>query len=93
MLAPSARALVLIDDPERAWEGLSPAGLDATHVLTAGEAPVAALAAEALTVREIAVHVGLSPNTVKTHLKAIYGKLGVTGQAGDIRQVMARHRL
>jgi DNA-binding CsgD family transcriptional regulator len=52
---------------------------------------VAALAGQALPVVTIARGLDVSPNTAKTHLKAVYGKLGVRSQAELVRLLMSRH--
>jgi len=54
--------------------------------LTASELRVARLAASAVTNREIAQKLFVSPKTIETHLSHAYAKLGLTGQG-------ARHRL
>lgn len=89
-LAPRAGALVLIDDPEAGLAALSPQHLAEAYELTPAEARVAALAGQALSVAGIARRAGVSSNTVKTHLKAIYGKLGIHSQAELVRILMAR---
>jgi DNA-binding NarL/FixJ family response regulator len=50
--------------------------------LTATEQRVAEVAAEGLKVREIAQICGITPGTVKTHLKRIYDKKGVGDRRG-----------
>jgi DNA-binding CsgD family transcriptional regulator len=79
-----ARAMVQIVDPVasidaqverlRIAAGLSPA-----------EARVAALIGSGLSVSEAAATLGLSPNTVKTHLARCYDKVGVRSQAALAR--------
>ena len=54
--------------------------------LTASELRVARLAASAVTSKEIAQKLFVSPKTIETHLSHAYAKLGLTGQG-------ARHRL
>ena len=49
--------------------------------LTERETEVLALLRGSLLTREIAAELGLSPNTVKTHIRAIYRKLGVCTRA------------
>lgn len=60
----------------------TPAALD---TLTERERAIAQLLDSELSQREIADHLYLSANTVKTHLKSIYRKLGVTSRVGAIR--------
>jgi DNA-binding CsgD family transcriptional regulator/PAS domain-containing protein len=91
-LAPRARTLVLVDDPEAGLAPLTPERLADVFSLRAAEARIAVLAAQALPVAEIADRSGRSANTVKTHLKAIYAKLDVRSQAELVRSVMARTR-
>jgi LuxR family maltose regulon positive regulatory protein len=49
--------------------------------LTERENQIAILAAEGLTNREIGEHLYISPNTVKTQLKNVFDKLGITSRA------------
>lgn len=53
--------------------------------LTDAELRVAALAAEGLTNQAIADRLFLSPHTVNTHLRHIFGKLGINSRLGLIR--------
>jgi DNA-binding CsgD family transcriptional regulator len=50
--------------------------------LTRREQEVLKVAAEGLTAREIARHLGVRERTVTTHLGRIYGKLGVNSRVG-----------
>lgn len=52
--------------------------------LTERETEVLALLRGSLLTREIAAELGLSPNTIKTHIRAIYRKLGVSSRAAAI---------
>jgi DNA-binding CsgD family transcriptional regulator len=45
--------------------------------LSPRELQIAQMAANGLSSKEIAAHIGLSPHTVRNHLKRIYAKLGV----------------
>jgi DNA-binding CsgD family transcriptional regulator len=53
--------------------------------LTDAELRVASLAAEGLTNQAIADRLFLSPHTVNTHLRHIFGKLGINSRLGLIR--------
>ena len=50
------------------------------------------IAAQDLTAREIARHLGVRERTVTTHLGRIYGKLGVNSRVGAVIEA-ARSRL
>jgi LuxR family transcriptional regulator len=52
--------------------------------LTRREQEVLKVAAEGLTAREIAHHLGVRERTVTTHLGRIYGKLGVNSRVGAV---------
>jgi DNA-binding NarL/FixJ family response regulator len=56
-------------------------GTVAPTALTAREAQILALLAEGLVNKEIAARLGISRHTVKTHLAALFHKLGVTTRA------------
>jgi DNA-binding CsgD family transcriptional regulator len=60
--------------------------------LTPAESRVACLAAEGLTVEEMADRLGVQPNTLKTHLKAIYIKTRVASRAQLAKLVHAMAR-
>lgn len=59
-------------------------------VLTAREREVLRLVAEGRSAPEIAQRIHLSPATVKSHLQAIYGKLGVAERAAAVAAAMRR---
>jgi DNA-binding CsgD family transcriptional regulator/PAS domain-containing protein len=75
-----AALLMLIIDPARRTGPPLPMLMDA-YWLTPAEAKVAATASSGLTIPEVAAQLGLSPNTVKTHLRRVFGKTGTNGQA------------
>ena len=60
--------------------------------LTPAELRVAAYAAEAASTREIAACLGLSENTVKTHLKSVYLKTQTSSRAELVRLVLRSAR-
>lgn len=64
---------------------------DATREsLTLREREVLALLAEGFSNRVMADQLGISEHTVKFHVAAIYGKLGVSGRAAAVRRALAR---
>ena len=79
-----ARILVLIIDPS--VQSLANAAVvQAAFGLTSAEARVAMLIGSGLGGPETAAMLGISPGTVKTHLKRCFDKLGVHSQVGLAR--------
>jgi DNA-binding CsgD family transcriptional regulator len=78
-LTDAARLLVLVIDPG-ARNVAAAAALQAAFDLTAAEARVATLIGSGLSVPQAAQVLGVSPNTVKTHLARCFEKLGVRSQ-------------
>jgi DNA-binding CsgD family transcriptional regulator len=81
-----ATVALFIHDPERS----EPAVADVIAQgmgLTAAEAAVAARLWEGDSVAEAAAELGISPNTVKTHLKAIFDKADVDRQPALVRKI------
>jgi DNA-binding CsgD family transcriptional regulator len=83
-LAPRAQVVIVIEVPERHGDPRAE-DLAAAFGLSAAVAPVAALAAAAVSTGHIAERLGLSENTVKTHLKAVYQKAGAGSRAAFVR--------
>ena len=63
---------------------------DGTPALTGREQEVLQLIAEGLTAPEIGRRIHLSPATVKTHLRTLYEKLGVSDRAAAVAEGMRR---
>jgi DNA-binding CsgD family transcriptional regulator len=59
--------------------------------LTAREMEVLRLVAQGLTDVQVAQHLVISPHTVNTHLKSIYGKLHVTSRSAATRYAIEHH--
>jgi predicted ATPase/class 3 adenylate cyclase/DNA-binding CsgD family transcriptional regulator len=59
--------------------------------LTAREVEVLRLLAQGLTDAQIAEHLIISPRTVNTHLKAIYGKIQVSSRSAATRYALEQH--
>jgi DNA-binding CsgD family transcriptional regulator len=87
-VATGARLLILVADPEGA-AAPDPAALARAFGLTAAEARVAALAAGGTHVDIIAARLGVSANTVKAQLKAVYLKTGTGNRAELLRLALA----
>jgi DNA-binding CsgD family transcriptional regulator len=75
-----AAAMVFVFDPA-VQAAAPPAWFVEAYDLTLAEARVARQAALGRSVADIGMHLGVSPNTVKTHLRRIFAKTGVGGQA------------
>jgi len=60
--------------------------------LTAREREILTRLSDAMSNKEIAQAMNLSPETVKSHLQRIYGKLGVGSRAEAIRLFFEQHR-
>jgi DNA-binding CsgD family transcriptional regulator len=87
-VAPRAQLLILVADPERAAVPDADA-LARAFGLTAAEARVAVLAAGGIHVDIIAARLGVSANTVKAQLKAVYLKTGTGNRAELLRLALA----
>ena len=84
----SARAALFV----RRAETVPKSGIEACatlYGLTPSEMRVLQAALDIHTVAEMARALGVSPNTIKKHLSAIFTKMGVNRRAGLIRVVMA----
>lgn len=83
---PPHRVLICVSLPEERSDqfGLFRRRFD----LTVAECRVAAEAAEGCTPSEIAVRLGLSVHTVRSHLKRMFPKAGVHSQAGLVRALL-----
>lgn len=84
--APARWADALLPAPEAAarpvalgGEALTPRERDVLGLLSAGEPN-----------KRIASRLGVTENTVKYHLSALYGKLGVSSRAGAVREGLRR---
>jgi DNA-binding CsgD family transcriptional regulator/PAS domain-containing protein len=83
-----ARVLVLIVDPDAPSRAAASA-VQATFGMTAAEARVAVLVGSGLSGPQAAATLGISPSTVKTHLKRCFEKTGVHSQVGLARLLAA----
>jgi ATP/maltotriose-dependent transcriptional regulator MalT len=61
--------------------------------LTAREVEVLRLVSQGLTDAQVAEQLVISPHTVNTHLKAIYGKIGVSSRSAATRYAVEYHLL
>jgi DNA-binding CsgD family transcriptional regulator len=73
-------AILFMFDPARP-SALPPQWIMDAYGLTMAEAQVALQAATGRSVSKIGIRLNISPNTVKTHLRSIFAKTGVHGQA------------
>ena len=83
----SARVVVLIEEPaRRATEPLAAFAKD--HKLSPAEAGLAARLVGGMSLRQAAAALGISANTVRSHLKRVFVKTGVRRQAELVRRVL-----
>lgn len=73
-------AIIFMFDPGRP-PALPPAWIMSAYDLTMAEAQVALQASLGRSVSEIGLRLDVSPNTIKTHLRRVFAKTGVHGQA------------
>lgn len=86
--AAKAGAILFIGDSEASRS--PPAGrMQIVYGLTTAEARLAAAIVEGNGVTSAGESLGISPNTAKYHLKAVFGKVGVANQAQLVRRVLA----
>ena len=81
-------ALVFITHP-RGPTRLNPDLVEAALGLTPAESRVAVLLAEGKTVDQIAAAVGREQSTIRTHVRHIFGKHGITRQVDLVRLVLS----
>ena len=81
-------ALVLIVEPRRRRR-IDPALVETTLKLTQAESQVAVWLAEGKSAREMAEATGLTRGVIYWHLKQIYRRLRISGQADLIRMVLS----
>jgi DNA-binding CsgD family transcriptional regulator len=81
---PDAAVMLFIVDPGNRLD-IPPAVVMDAFGLTRAEARVALAVSSGLSVPEVAIQLGLSPNTVKTHLRRVFAKTGTGRQAELVR--------
>ena len=84
---PDAAVLLFIVDPANRAGIPLPLIMDA-YGLTPAEARVALATSSGLTIPETALQLGLSPNTIKTHLRKVFAKTGTNRQT-ELARLMA----
>ena len=86
-----AAAMVFVLDPA-APTAIPPAWIMDAYGLTLAEARVAVQASFGESVAEIGTRLNISPNTVKTHLRRVFAKIGVNGRT-ELAGLIAAFRL
>ena len=81
-------ALVLVVDPA-SHTRIDPAVAAATLGLTGMESRVAVLLAEGMNVREVAAATGRRESTIRSHVKHMFAKHGLSRQADLVRLVLS----
>jgi predicted ATPase/DNA-binding CsgD family transcriptional regulator len=90
----AAQEKTMVPAPVSTGQSTSPIKPQAVYPdgLTAREVEVLLLVAQGLTDAQVAAQLVISPRTVNTHLKAIYGKIGVSSRSAATRYAM-EHKL
>jgi DNA-binding CsgD family transcriptional regulator/PAS domain-containing protein len=81
-------SILFIADAEK-FGRPAPARLAMLYALTATEAEIASRLAHGDRIAQVAAALGISENTVKTHQKAVFEKIGVNRQTQLVRRVAA----
>jgi DNA-binding CsgD family transcriptional regulator len=81
---PDAAVLLIIVDPANR-AGIPTGWLMDAYGLTQAEARVALAASVGITIPNMASHLALSPNTIKTHLRKVFAKTGTSRQTELVR--------
>jgi len=85
---PAALATAVLDD--RSGDGTRAPADNGDRTLTPREREILTLLGEGLVNKEIGVRLGISEHTVKTHLAAIYEKLGASNRAEAVATGLRR---
>lgn len=89
LTAPLIRtAIVILRDPERR-DFVQPAALERLFHLTPAEARLASLLANGVSVEDAAVQLGVTRNTVRTQLQAVFAKTRTNRQGDLIRLILS----
>lgn len=80
--------LMILSDPDYRPE-VAPELLEQLHRLTPTEARVASAFATGMRSTEVAQHLEIGTNTVRTHLKSVFAKTGARTQSDLIRMILA----
>jgi DNA-binding NarL/FixJ family response regulator len=88
----SADVVLVAREPRDSPIRTRPTGSDAAAgaVLTNREREILALLADGLANKQIAARLGISKNTVKTHLELLFDKLGVSSRAEAVASGVRR---
>lgn len=85
---PATELVLFLHEPD-ARVLVSESTLRALYGLTRAEARITARLVERGATTGLAAESGVTPNTLRTHLKRVFGKLGVRSQSGLIRVVLS----
>ena len=85
-------AIIMIADPTGRIPTLQE-DLRVIYDLTKKEAEIAILLAEGKSISEISAELGTSLNTIRTHVKHVFGKVGTNRQASLVRYVLSASRI
>lgn len=72
------------------WAARRPPAVNSTEHLTRRELEVLKLAARGMSNRDIADELGIAPRTIKSHLEAIFAKMGVRSRVEAVLEALKR---